>query len=75
MTGFENAWVINNKTDDCWRIDSYSTKPIYLRDGFPVYDQERMLEYRLSNHPSETYMEKYRAEQPQQMTIFEFLEE
>lgn len=75
ISDFDSAWVIDNRTDDCWRIDTDPTKPIYLKEGFPEYDPERMLDYRLSNRPSEKYMARYQAEQPKQMTIFDFMEE
>ena len=80
MSGFRDAWVINNKTDECWKIDEDSSKPIYLLDGFPKYDPVRMLEYRLSNHPSERYqLEHPAADQSDQiegqMSIFDFLGE
>ena len=81
IRGYENCWVINNKTDDCWLIDEDKTKPVYLENGMPKYDRRVMFEYRLSNQPSE----KYQLEHPKeatvdnqiegQMTIFDFMEQ
>ena len=62
--------MIENKTDDCWLIDDDNTKPIYLENGFPKYDKARMMDFRLSNHPSEKYMEK---QLDGQMSIFDFI--
>ena len=76
--GFENAWVISVKNPmDCKQIDYDDTKPIYLKHGeeYPIYDPNRMYDYRLSNKPSEEYIDKH----PEclmgaggQMTIFDF---
>ncbi|MBP5424292.1 MAG: hypothetical protein J6Y78_17810 [Paludibacteraceae bacterium] len=69
---FRNCWVINNKTDDCWLIDDDNTKPIYLENGWPKYDKERMMDYRLSNHPSEKYLSQ---QSDGQLSIFDFMED
>ena len=76
--GFEQAWVISIRNPlDCHQIDYDSTKPIYLKHGevYPIYDPDRMYDYRLSNKPSDEYIEKH----PEclmgaggQMTIFDF---
>lgn len=75
MNDFRNAWVINNKTDECWLIDEDETKPIYLKDGWPKYDMSRMTEFRLSNHPSEKYQLEHQDDEIDgQMSIFDYLE-
>ena len=54
--GFEDAWVISvKKPMDCKQIDYDDTKPIYLKHGeeYPIYDPDRMYDYRLSNKPSD----------------------
>ena len=76
--GFESGWVINVRNPlDCHQIDYDNTKPIYLEHGkeYPTYDRDRMFDYRLSDKPSEEYIEKH----PEclmgaggQMTIFDF---
>lgn len=69
---FNNCWVIDNNTDDCWLIDDDPTKPIYLENGWPKYDKERMIDYRLSNHPSEKYIKQ---QSEGQLSIFDFMED
>lgn len=73
MSIFRDCWVINNKTGDCWRIDEDDSKPIYLKNGWPTYDRSRMMDYRLSNYPSEEYREKHK-EADGQMSIYDFME-
>jgi len=76
---WRNCWVINVKNPlDCWLIDDDSTKPIYLENNFPKYDRARMMEFRLSNSPTEEYLENHpqKKEDGQiegQMTLEDFL--
>ena len=72
---WRNCWVINVKNPlDCWLIDDDSTKPIYLENNFPKYDRARMMEFRLSNSPTEEYLEKHpQKKEDGQLSIFDFM--
>ena len=74
---YSNCWVINvNDPLDCWLIDEDSTKPIYLENDWPRYDRSRLMQYRLSNQPTEEYLEKHpQINDDGQMSIFDFIEE
>lgn len=53
MTRMTDCWVISTKTNKAWLIDTDETKPVYLKDGLPHYQDGELFNYRLSNTPPE----------------------